>query len=272
MMLSCLVNGELSSVVPANDRGLAYGDGLFETLVVQSGHPRFWQVHMDRLARGCDILGLVAPRQEILLREALTVAAGQRCCVVKIVLTRGVGGRGYRCTGAETPLRVVSAHAMPEDVAELQRRGLALRTCEIRLGFQPALKGIKHLNRLEQVLAGRELTDHPGHEGLLLDEAGYINSALAGNVFLVSDGRLLTPRMDRCGVHGVVRQLILRDHLARCDLRRVHPNMLDEADEVFVSNAVRGIVPVVSIDQRRFTDGPVTREFQAWFEALAEAG
>lgn len=268
-MHSCLVNGEVSPYIPADDRGLAYGDGLFETLVVSQGEPRFWQAHMDRLAAGCDILGLKAPPQEVLLRETLTAAAGLSPCVVKIILTRGAGGRGYRPVGGSGPNRVVSSHAMPDGIRTAQLQGIRLATCALRLGFQPALRGIKHLNRLEQVLASRELEQRPGLEGLVLDEAGYVNSVLSGNLFLVAEGRLLTPRMDRCGVHGVTRALILRDFAERCELRRVHPDMLREADEVFVTNVVRGILPVVEIDGRDYEDGPVTRELQRWFGQLA---
>ena len=94
-MLSCLVNGEIAEHVPADDRGLAYGDGVFETIAVLGGRPRLWQGHMDRLARGCERLSLPQPPQELLLREARTVAAGQKRCVVKIILTRGSAGRGY---------------------------------------------------------------------------------------------------------------------------------------------------------------------------------
>ena len=243
-MLACMVNGEVSEYLAADDRGLAYGDGLFETLVVQGGQPRFWQQHMDRMGLGCERLGLSMPPQEVWLREAQTVAAGQPRCVVKLILTRGSGGRGYRPGGRSAACRIVSAHPMPDDLDAVHRNGVAARTCTIRLGFQPALAGLKHLNRLEQVMAGRELVDSPGMEGVMTDQEGYINSALSGNLFLVSEGRLLTPRMDRCGVHGVLRGLVLRDHKTRCELRRVHPNLLDEASEVFMTNVVRGVIPV----------------------------
>jgi 4-amino-4-deoxychorismate lyase len=270
-MLACLVDGEISAWLAADDRGLAYGDGLFETLVMKGGQPRFWQLHMNRLGAGCERLQITMPPQELLLLEARTVAAGQRECVVKIILTRGSGGRGYRPGNSATPRRVVTAHDLPANLAELALVGVQARTCSIRLGLQPALAGLKHLNRLEQVMAGLELADTPGEEGLLLDQAGYINSALSGNLFLVSDDRLLTPRMDRCGVHGVVRALVLRDHKTRIELRRVHPNMLSEASEVFITNSVRGVLPVTGIDERRWPVGSFTRAMQDWFTQISEA-
>ena len=270
-MDACLVDGELANVLPFDDRGLAYGDGVFETLAMHGSHPRFWQQHMDRLGRGCERLGLHMPPQAVLLREAQTVAAGYRHSVVKIVVTRGSGGRGYRPDQAAAGRRVVSVHDFPEAIEAQAQAGVRARICSLRLAVQPALGGIKHLNRLEQVLAARELAAQPEQEGILLDADGHLVSGLSGNLFLVSDSRLLTPRVDRCGVRGVARALILRDYTSRCELRRMLPDMLPDADEVFLCNAVRGIVPVVGIDAHHWPVGPVTRSLQDWFRRVADS-
>lgn len=269
-MLSCLVNGEISAYVPADDRGLAYGDGVFETLAVVGGKPRLWQGHMDRLARGCERLGLPKPAQELLWREACTVAAGQPRCIVKIIVTRGSAGRGYAPPREPEPLRVVTAHGWPEGLEDARTRGVHAVVCDTRLALQPLLKGIKHLNRLEQVLAAAELRDHPGKEGILLNTEGYVIGAVSANLFAVQGEQLLTPRMDRSGVHGVLRDCLLRDHLARCERRRITLDLLSESDEVFLCSAVRGIVPVLSIGELEWAPGPVTRSMQAWHEALLE--
>lgn len=271
MERACLVNGEISPWVPASDRGLAYGDGVFETLLVEAGQPRLWQAHIDRLNRGCDLLGLTKVDQSILLREVQTVAAGTPRCVVKIVLTRGSGGRGYALPETDSPLRVVAAYEYPAGVEQAQREGRPSRYCSIKLALQPALGGIKHLNRLEQVLASAEMKNHPGNEGILLNQEGYVISAISANLFLVFRGTLITPRMDRSGVRGVVRNLILRDFKARSELRRVPPDMLEEADELFMCNSVRGVIPIISINQRKWEIGPVTREMQDWFALRKEA-
>jgi len=270
-MRDTLVNGEIAAFVPADDRGLSYGDGLFETIAVIGGRPRFWQAHMDRLDESCRRLSLDPPSQATLLREVQTVAAGQPRCVVKIILTRQAAGRGYATAGQRAVNRVVSAHDWPVNGDSLRQLGVEARTLELRLAQQPALGGIKHLNRLEQVLASLELEDSPGLEGILLDGDGHLISALSANLFLVSGGNLLTPRMDRCGVRGVVRGLILRDFKARCELRRIMPDMLPEVDEAFLCNAVRGIVPLRRLDALEWNIGPVTRDLQAWFERRAEA-
>jgi 4-amino-4-deoxychorismate lyase len=249
------------------DRGLLYGDGVFETMAVTQGTPRFWQGHVDRLATGCERLGLPMTPQEILLREVQTVSAGQRRCVVKIIVTRGSAGRGYAPAADARGNRVVCSWPWPQDPGELVVTGINTRVCTLRLGVQPQLAGIKHLNRLEQVMARSEWTDRTIHEGILLDHDDYVISAISSNLFLVHGGRLLTPRLDRCGVRGVMRAAILAAFRERCEQRRITLDMLPEADEVFVCNAVRGIFPVTRIDHWEYEIGPVTREVQQWLDA-----
>jgi 4-amino-4-deoxychorismate lyase len=263
-MIECLVNGEISNFVEASNRGLNYGDGIFETLSVHNSRPRRWQAHMDRLGAGCERLGMTMPPQAVLLREVQTVSAGLADAVVKIVLTREGQGRGYMPVMDGICVRIVSAHFYPDNIVELARDGIVARICELRLAIQPALGGIKHLNRLEQVLASAELQRSGAAEGLLLDQEDYVISAVAANIFLVLEDRLLTPRLDRCGIRGVLRSHILLGFGARCEQRRVTMDMLQEADEVFICNTVRGIVPITAVDMQNYAIGPVTRELQAW--------
>lgn len=263
-----LVNGEIYEFVHAADRGLNYGDGLFETIAVVNGQPRWWQDHMDRLAAGCEQLGLETPPQALLLREVHTVAAGNPRCVVKIVLTRGPGGRGYGPPGVAEMTRVVSSHPWPVEAPS----GITASECELRLAIQPRLGGIKHLNRLEQVLASAELENSGADEGILFDSEDYLISGIHSNLFLVFARQLLTPRLDRCGVRGVMRARILKSFRARCEQRRVSREMLEGASEVFMCNAVRGITPVLRIDRREYPVGPVTLELQQWLkESVGEA-
>jgi len=264
-MLECLVDGEICSLVGAGNRGLNYGDGLFETLVVENGRPRAWQAHMERLGEGCRRLDLEMPPQALLLREVQTVGAAAAKLVVKILLLRRDGARGYAPPAGGACTRIVSSHVYPQDAAAWAVNGVRAKICSLRLAIQPALGGIKHLNRLEQVLASAEIENLAVEEGVLLDPEDHVVSAIAANIFLVTDGRLLTPRLDRCGVRGVVRAQILSAFSDRCEQRRVHVEMLDDADEVFICNSVRGIVPVTMIDDHDYARGPVTRELQAWF-------
>jgi 4-amino-4-deoxychorismate lyase len=253
-MLECLVNGEISNFIAASNRGLNYGDGVFETLVVHSGHPLRWQGHMDRLSLGCECLGLTMPPQALLLREVQTISAGYATAVVKIVLTRDGFGRGYTPPGGGDCTRIITVHPYPDGIEAIAREGVTAQICEIRLALQPALGGIKHLGRLEQVLAAAEIRDSEEH----------VISAISANIFLVFEDRLLTPRLDRCGVRGVVRGQILAAFAPRCEQRRVHADMLWDADEIFLCNTVRGVVPVTAVNGHAYGIGPVTRELQDW--------
>ena len=263
-MLECLVDGEISTQISVADRGFQYGDGLFETMAVHRGQPRFWQSHMDRLAAGCERLQLPVPAQSVLLREVQTVSAGQRSCVVKIIVTRGTSGRGYAPSFPVTANRIVCSYPWPDDPGQLDQVGIRTRICKLRLALQPALAGMKHLNRLEQVLARAEWSDPSIHEGILLDTEDCVVSAISSNIFLVAGDRLLTPRMDRCGVRGVMRANILKAFSTRCEQRRITLDMLPDADSVFVCNSVRGIFPVLRIDHWEYEISPVIREVQQW--------
>lgn len=265
-MLECLVNGEISGFVPAGNRGLNYGDGLFETLLIKNGQPLWWQAHIDRLSIGCERLGMTMPPQAMLLREVKTASAGMSSAVVKIVLTRSGQARGYAFDADGDCERIISAHAVPSNLEEAALKGRRARICDLRLAIQPALGGIKHLNRLEQVLATAENFDEGVHEGILLDQEDNVISAISANLFIVMEQRLLTPRLDRCGVRGVFRSQLLAAFKSRCEQRRIQPDFLREAHEVFICNTVRGIVPITRIDGREYAVGPVTRELQAWYQ------
>ena len=265
-MLECLVNGEVSDFVAASNRGLNYGDGLFETLVIKNGQPLWWQAHMDRLGTGCKRLGMQMPQQAILLREVKTASAGVSSAVIKIVLTRQGQARGYHFEAGSECDRIISAHAMPTGLEGAVLNGRRARICDLRLAIQPALGGIKHLNRLEQVLASAEDFPEGVDEGILLDQEDNVISAISANLFIVMNQRLLTPRLDRSGVRGVLRGQILAACKSRCEQRRIQPDFLREAHEVFICNSVRGIIPISRIDDKQYPVGPVTRELQAWLQ------
>jgi len=263
-MIDCLVDGELNDQLSAADRGLHYGDGLFETIAVIDGQPRFWQGHMDRLAVGCERLDLPTVPQAVLLREVQTVAAGRGRCMVKIILTRGPAGIGFRPRAVERPTRIVCAFAWPPVEGKPDITGVRARVCKLRLAIQPELAGLNHLNRLEQVRARAEWSDDRIHEGILLDREDHVISAVRSNIFLVFGDRILTPRLDRCGIRGVMRSALLAAFRDRCEQRRVTLDMLPEADEIFLCNVLHGIYPVTHIDHWEYAIGPLTREVQAW--------
>lgn len=260
------VNGRAGGALSPAERGLHYGDGLFETIACVAGRPRFLDLHLERLARGCARLGIAGPSPEELRREILAVAAGAGRAIVKVLLTRGPGAaRGYRTTGAEQPTRLTLRYRWEEEDPRLATEGVRVRTAALRLAESPALAGLKHLNRLEQVLARREWSDADIAEALMFSSGGKLISGVMSNVFLVAGAKLRTPRLDRCGVAGIMRQVVLRE-AARlgiaCEEAPLEAADLARASELFLTSAVIGLRPVRSLDGRACGAGAVTRELQ----------
>lgn len=259
-----LVDGREASTVAADDRGLAYGDGLFETMLARGGAVALWPRHFARLALGCSRLRLPPPDRALLESELATLLAGWNDCVVRLTLTRGAGAAGYAAT-ASPSTRIFAAREVPRLPRRVDEQGIALATSEVRLAAQPLLAGVKHLNRLEQVLARSLDPDSP--ELLMLDAGDRVVGASAANLFVVVDGMLVTPALERCGVAGVARAAIAERLGAT--IRDIQVGELRRASEIFLSNAVRGVVPVASLADRRYRVGPAAAAARA---ALAAEG
>lgn len=259
------VNGRPDAALSPLERGLHYGDGLFETIACLGGRPRFLNLHLERLARGCTRLGIELPDREELRREILAAAAEAPSAIVKVLLTRGPAvARGYATTGSEQPTRLTLRYRR-EDEPRNAQDGVRVRTAALRLGENPALAGLKHLNRLEQVLARREWSDGAIAEALMFSSSGMLISGVMSNVFLVEGARLRTPLLDRCGVAGVMRQVVLRE-AARAGIAAEEAPLdagdLARARELFLTSAVIGLRPVRVLDGRACEIGAVTRELQ----------
>jgi 4-amino-4-deoxychorismate lyase len=258
MIPAVLINGEPAERVSFRDRGLQYGDGLFETIAVQEGTPLLWERHLERLRRDASRLALPVPDGGCLADEARRLCAGAERAVLKIIVTRGDAGRGYAPPPAAVPTRILSLTPWPVHPPEAAEKGVAVRFCETRLGSNPRLAGIKHLNRLEQVLARREWEGEFA-EGLMQDESGNVIEGTMSNLFVVTSGIVSTPDLGRCGVAGVMRGWV-RDRLAGAV--RVVPLGCDEVlqvDEIFLTNSVIGVWPVSRLADREYAVGPVTR-------------
>jgi 4-amino-4-deoxychorismate lyase len=252
------------------DRAMEFGDGLFETIAVRDNRPRLLPRHLERLADGCARLGIPAPDQPLLKAEIARAARIPGVGVLKLIVSRGAGGRGY-ATDPEAPCRrwlaALSSRARP---ARNAIDGVAVRTLATRLAEQPLLAGLKHLNRLEQVLARRELADPGIGEGLMLDTAGRVVCGTMSNVYAVLDGEIVTPSLERAGVAGVVRAALLdawREEGTPVVVRDLDSGELARASEMFLSNALIGVWPVASLDGHRYLPGPVARRASAWVES-----
>jgi 4-amino-4-deoxychorismate lyase len=261
-----LVNGTAADGVPANDRGLAYGDGVFRTLLVAAGEVRHWQRQYRKLSHDCSVLRLQCPPRASLEHDLQALApAGD--IVVKIIVTRGAGARGYRYAPQAPCNRIVMTAPRPLYAPANEDEGVHVRRCRLRLGRQPALAGIKHLNRLENVLARAEWTDEAIAEGILCDMEGLVIGGTMSNVFAVSGGELMTPSLERCGVAGVTRERVLDaalEHGLSCRIRDLAWADFVAADEIFLVNSVFGVWPVRRLDELACRVGPVVRDVQQW--------
>jgi 4-amino-4-deoxychorismate lyase len=254
-MLACWVNGISGESVPADDRGLQYGDGLSETILVRRGRARFLDAHLARLDLGCRRLGIPFDTSAGLRTEiAQAVSQAPENAIIKLIVTRGSGPRrGYAPRGAFSPRRVLSLFAAPPVVDV--NAGVDVRFANVRLSENPALAGIKHLNRLENVLAASE----PGHEtvfeSLLLDAADHVICGTMSNVFAVLGGRLFTAPLDRCGVAGIMRGVVLRQAASlglACEERRLSRAEFLAVDEAFITNVRIGVVPLRGVGEHSF--------------------
>jgi 4-amino-4-deoxychorismate lyase len=267
------VNGVDGGGISADDRGLQYGDGLFETMGAANGRVKRLAQHLARLAEGCHRLGMPVPPAELIEAECARVLEGLGAAVVKLIVTRGPGPRGYAPPAAPTLTRIVNSTAQQVSEAEAARP-LTVRVCETRLARNSRLAGIKHLNRLEQVLAGAELREPAVDEGIMRSTDDRVIAATAANVFMVRKDRLLTPQITDCGVAGVMRETVLR-HAAQLGLDIAVGDFtladLERADECFLTNAVRGIRPVGSVEGlRTFGPGTVTARLRQAIETARE--
>jgi len=255
-----LVNGRETGVDPA-DRGLAYGDGLFETMAAVDGHIRWLDYHFERLERGCRRLAIEAPDRELVCAEITAHCPRSGRAIVKLIVTRGPGERGYRPPDAPKPSRILGFSAWPEIPSSHYTHGIRVHVCALRLGVSPALADLKHLCRLEQVLAHVELRGRDVEQGLLLDTTERVVGGSSSNVFAVRGAELLTPAVTRNGIAGVMRRVVLETapHVGLAP-READLTLrdLNDADELFVTNALIGIWPVAWLDQRVFARGPAT--------------
>lgn len=261
-----LVNGIEGQVLPAADRGLAYGDGVFRTFRIVGRRPLHWELHYRRLVSDCEALRLPAPPADVLERELSRLMGTGSSAVGKIIVTRGSGERGYDPAGCEAPTRLVGVGPLPSWPASHRSAGVRLRVCGLRVAAQPRLAGIKHLNRLENVLARAEWTSPDIAEGLMLDQQERVVEGTMSNLFLVSDGELVTPDLSRSGVAGVQRGRIVE-----AAPRLGYPVRIAEVriadvlacDEAFLVNSVIGLWPVRELEGRAWKAGPVTRRIAA---------
>ena len=266
MSVALLINGlqptDRTHALGVDDRGLQYGDGVFETALLTAGRVRYLEDHLLRLEAGCERLGIVCPERAALLKDLGALTAGRGEGILKMTVTRGGGNRGYRPPDKPVPTRILALYP-PLDATPSARAGITVRWCETHLGRNPGLAGIKHLNRLEQVLAQAEWRDPDIAEGLMLDTEGEVVAATSGNLFIVRDGILCTPDLRYCGIRGVMRGRVLgaaRSIGLAVEEQPLRRNDIEAASELFITNAVRGIRPVTALESSTWPVGDVATQ------------
>lgn len=261
-----LINGKEKETISIFDRGLQYGDGLFETMAVRHGKISLWETHWQRLTLGCERLSITLPNKETIEKEIALLCNNKDKFVIKLIVTRGEGERGYRFSETQNVTRILTSHPWPDYAESYETKGVAVRYCETTLSENKKLAGIKHLNRLEQILARNEWNTDEFQEGLMLTANGYVVDGIMSNVFAVKDSSIFTPDLSLCGVAGVMRKTIIEiakeigfsvyeKTFSKCEL--------EMADELFLTNSLFGVWPIRTIAKTRFTKvGKVTKQLQ----------
>jgi len=248
------------------DRGLHYGDGVFETLRVKAGSIEYWDEHAARLQRGCERLLIPQIDGKLLHDEAaqlISIYGKHKDAVLKLIVTRGNGQRGYKPDLTAKPTRIVALYPLPAYPDQYWINGVKVTLCKTRLACNRRLAGIKHLNRLEQILASSEWDDDEIIDGIMLDKDEHVVEGTLSNLFWVSGGNLFTPDLTDCGVEGIMRHLVLglaEKMQIRITVGHYFIEDLLSADEIFITNSIHGIWPVRQIDQYSFRSGPITKQ------------
>ena len=262
-----LINGVIGDTICVTDRGLSYGDGVFRTLTMRGAQPVLWRRQYAKLAADCKALRLPCPAAILLERDMAEISTHEPDCVIKIIITRGSGPRGYAIPGTVSAQRIVASAPLPDYPRNYYEVGVQARICDTRLALQPMLAGIKHLNRLEHVLARSEWSDAGIAEGLMLDASNNMICGTMSNLFAVKANELMTPDLAQCGVAGVMRDLTLelaRTHGIRADISHLSKSDVLGADELFVLNSVIGVWQIVALEGRTWRKGLMTARVRSW--------
>lgn len=264
-----LVDGTPSVLMDVRDRALHYADGLFETLRVADGVPEFWDQHLARLSLGCERLSINMPDPEILHAETVALISSERQAVLKLIVSAGVGGRGYRRDTNGSAARVLALYPYPNYNRSWFEHGIDVCLCRHRLSSQPVLAGLKHLNRLDQVLARNEW-ENEYQEGVMCDQSGKVIEGTMSNIFVANDNKLFTPILNDCGVRGVIREAI--SARARDAGMEVREQMLEVeditgAEAVFFTNSIIGVWQLRSFEKQQWPGAhPLLQQLRRWID------
>jgi 4-amino-4-deoxychorismate lyase len=269
-MVDVLVDGRPRDVVPVDDRGLLYGDHLFETVAFVAGRAPLWRYHMARLVRDAGRLLMPAPDVDLLAGECQRLIAGRERAVVRITLTRGSGGRAYEPPADPSPRRILLRRPWPAGLESARAEGIVVHRSPVPLSTGSALAGIKHGNRLEQVLAAEHARRAGVDEAVMCDADGRPVEAIAGNLVLLVDGQAVTPRLHGSGVSGVGLRALGEALAGELFSEDLDAESLRRAEALMVINSVAGIRPVRRLDDRPLAIPGRARRWQRIWDELFE--
>ena len=250
-----LINGVDRETISVNDRGLSYGDGLFETIAIRQGKPRFFAQHFARLKHGCERLAIQPPNYAEITKDIAILIQGFDHAAIKVIVTRGAGKRGYSAASATSPQCMVGIEATIPSPSIFYTEGINARICDSIISSNPALAGLKSLNRLEQVLARSEWSKPAIKEGLMVNSEGHLICGTMSNLFVVLDDVLLTPDLSACGIHGLMRQRLIDSCISvgiPVSQTIITRDMLNQASEVLLTNSLFGLWPVRKLGELKF--------------------
>lgn len=253
-----LINGQWQSDISASDRAVQFGDGCFTTARIVTGQVCYQHDHIRRLQQACDVLLITQVDWQALQQEIPLLVNGRPDGVLKVIISRGTGGRGYSASHCQTPTRILSVAPRPAFYDAWREHGIKLALSPVQLGINPTLAGIKHLNRLEQVLIRTHLEQTHAQEALVLDSDGWLVECCAANVFWRKGQQVFTPYVDRAGVNGTMRQHIIAslEHSPwHCEVVRETLDTLADADEVMICNALMPLIPVHQVGEWHYKTG-----------------
>ena len=260
-----LINGKAFDQIEVFDRALHYGDGVFETIAIQDGKVLCFDEHLNRLEKGCKKIKIPVQDKTIIKNEILSLIENTDRAVVKIIITRGQGGRGYKIPDNIESTRIISLFPWPDYSSELSIFGIKTKLCNYRYSNNPVLAGIKHLNRLEQILARAEWNNKEIIEGIVMNSDNYVIEGTMSNIFCILEKTLYTPDLSLCGIEGIVREKII--NLAgklkfKIEIKKITLDFLLNAEEIFMCNSLIGIWPINSIDEKLFLEHKETQKIR----------
>jgi len=249
-----LINGKKSSGLNPFDRGLAFGDGVFRTMKIQNGVPKFWKFHYEILSHDANSIQIDIPSSRILLNDIKKLFFEPGNFVGKFIITRGVSGRGYQFKNNIKCTRVLLKNKFTPVKKEMVKTGVCLQVCKQKISENSTLSGIKHLNRLENVLAKTELEEE-NFDGILLDSHGHVNECISSTIIMRVGDTLYVPNQSGAGVSGVTKKIII-DNAAfmgyKVKIKNILLDDLIKSDEVVITNSIIGAIPIRKINNKKW--------------------